>query len=117
MAASHAQHFAQYFEWRAGFLQGLAQDHVVERLVGKIGQRVFDIAVKNGDASRDGLPHFGAFDLHAARIHALVFGQPREQFALAASQVQHASPRLNNGADNRVVAASEQVRDERFGHS
>ena len=32
-AASHAQHLAQHFQRRARFLQGLAQDHVIEGLV------------------------------------------------------------------------------------
>ena len=80
---SHAQHFAQHFERGARFLQGLAQDHIIEGLVGKIGQRVLNVAVKNRDAAGNGLPHFRAFNLHAACIHALVLGQPGQQFAFA----------------------------------
>ncbi len=94
----------------------LAQDHIVEGLIREIGERVLDVAVKDGNAARDGLPHFRAFNLHAARIHALVFGEPGQQLALAAAQIQHASVGLDDVADDGVVAASEQLRDERFGH-
>ena len=44
-------------------------------------------------------------------------GQPRQQLAFAAAKIQDTRFGLNNRADDGVVAASEQIRDERFGHS
>ena len=81
--APHAQHFAQHPPRLPRFLQGLAEDHVIEGVVGIVGQPLIDIALKHGDPARDRAAHFLARDLDAARIHVLVRGQPMQQFALA----------------------------------
>src|SRR5580658_10678735 len=75
-AASDSQHFAQHFERSARFLQRLAEDYVVERLIREIGERVLDVAVKDRNASGNRLPDFSALDLDAASIHAFVFRKP-----------------------------------------
>ena len=51
---------------RARFLQRLAQDHIIESLVGKIGERVLNIAVKNRNAPGNRLSDFRAFNLVGA---------------------------------------------------
>ena len=91
----------------AGLLQGLREDHVIEGLVGIVGQPFVDIALEYADAARDRLLHFGAGDFHAARVHALIAGQPLQQFAFAAAQVEHLGVGLHNLADDGVVAAAQ----------
>src|SRR5215471_9400811 len=98
---AHAQHVAQYLEWLARFLQGLAENHVIESVVGQVRQRVFEVAVKNRDATR---------------VYVLVLSEPVQQLAFATSQIEHASVGLDELADDRVIAAAEQLRHERLGH-
>src|SRR5215470_6831605 len=113
---AHAQHVAQYLEWLARFLQGLAENHVIESVVGQVRQRVFEVAVKNRDAARDGLLRSRARNLDATRVYVLVLSEPVQQLAFATSQIEHASVGLDELADDRVIAAAEQLRHERLGH-
>src|SRR5580704_13735592 len=114
--ASHAEHFTQHFKRCARFLKGLAEDYIVERLIGEIGECVLDVAMKNRNAAPYGLPHLSALNLHPTSIHVLILGEPGQQLALPAAEVQHARIGLDDFADDGVVAPSEQLWNERFGH-
>ena len=52
-------------------------------------------------------------DLDAAPLDALVLGQPLQQFAVAAAQVQHLGVGLDQLADDGVVAAPQHLPHER----
>ena len=54
----------------------------------------------------------GACQLHAAPVDVLVVAQPREQLAFAAAQIEDARPRLNQFADDRVIAAAKNFQSE-----
>src|SRR5205823_6591190 len=88
------------------------ENHVIECLVGVIGQPFVDVALEDRDAACDGFLYLGAGDFHAARIHALGGGQPLQQFAFAAAQVEHLGPRLDNFADDGIIAAAQELADE-----
>ena len=105
-APAHAQHLAQHFERSPGFLQRLAENHVVEGLIGQIRQGFFDVAVENRNAARDRLLDFCAGDLDPARIHVLVLGEPLQQFPLAAAEVENPRIPLDDLADDGVVATA-----------
>src|SRR5579872_1766100 len=100
------EHPLQYPERIPGLLQSLAEDRVIERAIGIIVQRRFQIALIHGNPARDSFLHACAGHLDAARIYILVFAKPREELALAAPQVEHASLGLYQLADDGVVAAS-----------
>src|SRR5580692_912433 len=116
-AASHAQHILKHLERRSCFLQSLAEDHIIETLIGKVGEGFFKIAVKYRNAARDGALRLGSGDLHAARIHMFVGRQPFQKFAFAAAEVEHAGVGFDQFADDGVVAAAEQLAYESFGHA
>src|SRR5260370_40438733 len=87
---TYPKHVVQDFQRLSSLLQRLAKDHIVEGAIGKIGQRLFEIAVENGHAARDGLLRFRPGNLNPARIHALVECQPLQQFSLAAPKIEDA---------------------------
>ena len=100
-----AQHLAQHLQRPVGLLQSLAQDDVIEDAIRKVGEALVDIALKDGDAAGDRALHFRARDLHAAPFDAFVRGQPFEQFAFAAAQIEHLHAVLDDAADDGVIAA------------
>src|SRR6185437_3470075 len=113
--AADAQHLPKYFQRLAGFLQRLAEDDVVEDIVRVIGKSLLDIALKNGDAARNSALDQRSRDLDTARIDAFVRGKPCEQLAVAATEIEHFCSRLNNVADDGVVAAPEKLTDKGLG--
>ena len=113
-APAHAQHLAENPERVASLLQGLAEDHVIERVIGIILEHFVDVALIGRHAARDGPLHLGGRDLNAARIHSLVLGQPVEQLAFAASEIQHLAIRLDDVADDGEILAAQQFADERL---
>src|SRR5262249_19877142 len=94
-------------------LQSLAEDYVVESLIRIIRQTLIDIALINGNTAGNGALNLRAGDFDAARIHTLVLSQPLEQFAITATEVQDFCVRLNDFANDPVVAATQKVADQR----
>src|SRR5262249_54418777 len=76
--------------------------------IGIVGERLIDVALEDRDPAGDGALHFRARNLDASRIHALVLRQPLQQFAFAATEIEHTRFRLHDFADDRVVAAAQQ---------
>ena len=107
----------KHFERRACFLQSLAEDDVIESLIGQVGQGFFEIAVKYRNAAGDGPLRLWPGDLDASRIHMFVRRQPRQQLAFAAAEIEDAGVGFNQFADDGVVAAAKQLADEGFGHA
>src|SRR5438105_3697384 len=93
---SDAQHLAEYFQRRARFLESLAEDHIVERLIGQIRERLFNIAMENRHAAADRLAHFRARDFDPPRVYVFLLGEPRQQLSLAAAQIQNARVGFND---------------------
>jgi hypothetical protein len=73
----------------------LGENRVVEHLLGIIVDRGFEIALINRNAARDRLLHTRASQLHTAPVDLFIFFQPRQQFALSASQIEHARARFD----------------------
>ena len=107
--APHPRHLVQHLAWVQGFLQSLGQNHVVESAVGIIRQALINIALKHGNAAGDGAFHLLPRDFHAARVHALVNGQPLQQLGFAAAEVEHLGAIRHDLADDGVVAAAQQI--------
>ncbi len=106
-----AQHFVQNLERPVRLLQRLAKDDVIERLVRVVREPFVDVALIDRYAARDRAPHAASGDLDAAGVHSLVLGQPLQQLAFAAAQIEHLGVRLDNFPDDGVIAAPEE-----FGH-
>src|SRR5258708_2731855 len=84
--SSDAQHLAQHFQRRARFLQSLAEDHIIERLIGQIRERLFNIARTTRSASSNRLALFRARDSDPPRIDIFLRGEPGEHLSRAAKK-------------------------------
>ena len=111
-AAAHPQHLPKHLTRPVSLLERLAEDDVIEGRVGVIGESLVEIALEDRDAAGDGALDFGAGELDAARIDALIGGEPFEQLAFAAAEVEHAAAGLDDLADDRVIAATQQIPDK-----
>ena len=115
---AHAQHLLQHLQRGARFLQRLAQDHVIERLVRIIREALIDIALIDRNAPRNRAAHLRRRNLHAAREHLLMFRQPGQQLAFAAAEIEHAAAGLDDLADDvkvRPLGERDGLRDASHG--
>src|SRR5271165_185375 len=112
--AADAQHLPQHLQWRACFLKRLAEDDVVEGLIGEIGEGFFDVALINGHAFGDSPLDSRTRKLDAERVHILVLREPGQKLAFSAAQVEHARPANHDLTDDRVIAAAQQCAYKRL---
>ena len=103
-AVANAQQVFQHHARLARCLQGLRQDHVIERIVGIVDQIGVGVALHHrqslGDAAVDAL----ARQLDAAAVDAARFQQTK-QIALAAADVEHPRAGLHHLRDQQMVGA------------
>ena len=73
---------------------------------------IHDVLELNRHAARNRLLHARAGHLDAAPVDFLVIPQPSEQLAFAAPQIEHARPRLDQFANDRVIPPPEHVKHD-----
>ena len=88
--AADAQQLVEHHVGPRGGLQRLAEDRVVERAVGIVGQVAVGVALDHRQAARDAALDRLGVDLHAAGVAAALGLQDRHQLALATADVEHA---------------------------
>src|SRR5688572_5516700 len=111
-APPDAKHLAQNLERLANLLEGLTQNHVFESFVRIIGKALIDVSLVHRDAARDRPLDPSTDNLHATRVDAFMLREPLKQLAIAAADVQDTRVRLNNIANDRVVAAAKDLTNE-----
>ena len=89
-ALAHAQHLPQQRPRMLRFLQGLAQHHVIERVLGIVGESLVDIALIYRNAACDRALHPTPVQLDTARVYILLRRQPLQQLTFATAQIEHA---------------------------
>ena len=87
----HAHEAAQDFLGILHGLDGLAQNDNVKRLVAKFSQTLLQIGLNNVHAARHGGDDAVGVDFDTVAAAFFVFHQSRQQFAVAAAQVQDAA--------------------------
>src|SRR5262249_29988637 len=80
------------------------QDHVVERVVGIVGEIGVGVALDDGQALGYAFVDAFARQLDAAAVDAARLQQP-EQIAVAAADVEHARMRLHHVGDDQMIDA------------
>src|SRR5205085_12121740 len=90
----------------------LAQDDVIENPVRIILQAMIDIALINRNTPGDCALYALSVQLDPACFHSLVLLQPREQFAIAATQIEYACLWLDQFADDCVIRTAEYTMDK-----
>ena len=108
-AAADAEHVVQHLQRLTNLLQGLAEDDVVEGLVGVISQAFFDVTLVAADSFSNRLLHLCAIHFDSARIDVLVVGEPTQQFSVAAAKIEDARLGRDDFTENGLVATTEQV--------
>src|SRR3954471_17364775 len=111
---SHPEHLAQYAQWISHLLQRLAENHEIKSPVRVIRKALVDVALIRGHSACDSALNLGRVDLHPLRAYAFVFPQPREQFAVPATQVQDRLSWRDYLADHRVIRAAGNARTDRW---
>ena len=110
-----AQHVLEYFARPPRRLQGLRQDDEVERVVGIVLKIGVGIALDHSEALGDTFVHAFAGQFDAAAVDAAGFEKP-QQFAVAATDVEHARAGLHHVGDHEQVDARTAGRSRRFRH-
>ena len=72
---THAKHFSDDETGMTDFLEGLAEDHVIERLIGEIGEALINITVVDGEALADAFINLFFRDLDPGPFNLLFIGQ------------------------------------------
>lgn len=104
-ALTDAQQMVEHLVGRARGLQRLAEDRIVEPLVGIAGQIDIGIALHHRQPARDGRGDIGRIDLQPARIHPRLVAQRRHQLPVAAADIQHAGAACDMVGDDRQIGA------------
>src|SRR5579871_4461939 len=102
----------QHFHRPVSLLKRLAENDVIESVVGVILKTLVNVTLVDRNPPRDGPLHTAAGDLHTAGINTLILGQPLQQFTLAAAQVKHLRVGLDNLPNDGVVAAAKYLRNK-----
>src|SRR3546814_7103357 len=89
----------------------LRQDRIIKGVAGIIDEVAVRIALHDGLTARDRRGGIGGVDLQSPRIDALV-AQRRDQFAVAAADVQHARTSGTGVGDDRKIGRSEEHTSE-----
>src|SRR3546814_3144406 len=99
-ARGDAQQLADDAVGPLGRLERLRQDRIIKGVAGIIDEVAVRIALHDGLTARDRRGGIGGVDLQSPRIDALV-AQRRDQFAVAAADVQHARTSGHGVGDDR----------------
>ena len=86
-------------------LQRLGHDHHVEAVAGEVAQTFVEVLLNDVDALAHALGDVVRIDFQAVAEHLLVFGQPGEQLAIAAPQVEHTAASGNPLLDDFEIRA------------
>ena len=100
-----AQHVLEHHARLAGRLQGLRQDHVVEGVVGIIGEVGIGVALDDGEPLGDAFVDALARQLDAAPVDVAGLGEQPQQLAVAAADVEHLGAGLDHVGDHQEVDA------------
>ncbi|MDT4873113.1 hypothetical protein FQZ97_1083400 [compost metagenome] len=84
-----AQHLRQYPVGEVQGLQRLGHHHHIEAVAGKVAQALVEVLFDHVDALADALGDVLRVDLQAVAADLLVFVQPGQQLAIAATEVEH----------------------------
>ncbi|MNG11706.1 hypothetical protein D3C84_952630 [compost metagenome] len=88
-ALADAQHLRQHLVREVQGLQRLGHHHHVEAVAGEVAQALVEVLLDDVDALGDALGDVVRVDLQAIAADPLVLGQPGEQFAIAAAEVEY----------------------------
>ena len=102
---AHPQRLGEHSHRLPGFLQGLAEDHVVEAVVRIVRKAFVEVAVIDRDAFGDRVVDLVLRDLDARAAHRLGIDEHLEKDALAAPQVQYPGAGRHHLHDEEVVPA------------
>src|SRR4029077_10960312 len=100
------QHLAQHLARLARGLQGLAQDHVVERIVGIVAQVGVGVALDHRQAVGHAGVDAGLAQFHAARVDLLEVHQIGQERAVAAADIERARGRVDHIGDELQIDAN-----------
>jgi hypothetical protein len=103
--APDPQQFVQHQIGPLGGLQGLAEDGIVKRRVGIVGQIGIGIALDHRQSARDAFCHAVRIEFHPARINPAVVAQRRHQAPSPQPTSSTRAARCDIGGDNRKVGA------------
>ena len=102
---THAQGLVQDGHGLPGFLEGLAEDHVIEAVVRVVRETLVEVAVVDGHTLGHRLVHLVLDHLDAGAPHLLGVDQHLEEDAFAAAQVEHPRSDRDDVHDEQVVPA------------
>jgi hypothetical protein len=110
-----AQQFVEHPIRPARGLQRLAEDGIIEAVIGIVGEIAIGIALHHRQPLRHRGGDIGGVEFEPARVHSAPVAQGRHQRAVAAADVEHARHRLDVGGDDRKIGAQRRRRITRRG--
>ena len=115
-APADAQHVLEHHARLPRRLQRLRQDHVVEGVVGIIGEVGVGVALDHRQTLGDAFVDAFARQLDAAAVDAARLAEKPQQLAVAAADVEHLRARLDHLRDDEQVDARVAMRARGVGH-
>ncbi len=103
--APDAQHVEDDLLGAAHRLQGLRQDHAVERSGVESREAALEVALDDVDAILHAGEHVGVVDVDAVAARVARLPQVLEQHAVAAAEIQHGRVGLDPGGDRLEIGA------------
>ena len=86
--------------WFIDLLQGLAEDDIVEGVIGVVSDLFVDVAVDDGEALGDALLDIVLTEIDAGAGSALLIPEQAQEFSVATTQIKHLGIRSDPGGDD-----------------
>ena len=114
---SDAEHVLKHNARVSRCLQRLRQDDIVEGVVRVVAEVRIGVTLDDGQSLGDAFVNALAGQFYTAAVHAAAFAQEAQQFAIAASDVEHFCAALNHLGDQNQVDTGATGRAGNIGHS
>ena len=114
---SDAEHVLKHNARVSRCLQRLRQDDIVEGVVRVVAEVRIGVTLDDGQSLGDAFVNALAGQFYTAAVHAAAFAQEAQQFAIAASDVEHFCATLNHLGDQNQVDTGTTGRAGNIGRS
>src|SRR5215203_4022381 len=114
--SADAQHVLEHRARMAGRLQRLRKNHVVEGVVGIVGEIGVGVALNNRQTFGDAFVHALAGKFNTAAIDSASLAQQPQEFTISAADIEHLGAMLDHAGNREQVDARAARRARRLRH-